>query len=106
MDWNDDDPGLPIEFGPCSNGEYDPEPALPPVLRETVSRARRRCDETADRLGVSRRSFLLSACGTAATMLALNACTQEERVASTSTTTGRLPRRLAERRGRAVGRRR
>ena len=29
MDWSDDDPGLPIKFGPCSNAEYDPEPVLP-----------------------------------------------------------------------------
>ena len=29
MDWDDDDPGLPIKFGPCSNAEYDPEPVLP-----------------------------------------------------------------------------
>ena len=39
---NDDeqDPGLPIAFGPASNGEYDPEPSLPPVLEETIARAR------------------------------------------------------------------
>ena len=71
MDHRDDDPGLPIEFGPCSNGEYDPEPTLPPVLRETERRARALSEATADRLGMSRREFLLSACGTAATMLAL-----------------------------------
>jgi predicted TIM-barrel fold metal-dependent hydrolase len=87
VDWTDEDPGLPIEFGPCSNGEYDPEPALPPVLRETVDRARRLCDETADHLGVSRREFLLSACGAAATMLALNACTREQHVADPASTT-------------------
>ena len=39
-DWAEDDPGLPIEFGPASNAEYDPEPVLPPVLRETIRRAR------------------------------------------------------------------
>jgi hypothetical protein len=32
---DDEDPGLPIKLGPCSNGEYEPEP-LPPVLRETI----------------------------------------------------------------------
>ena len=74
--WKDEDPGLPIEFGPCSNGEYDPEPTLPPVLREAVARARRLCADTADHLGISRREFLLSACGAAATMIALNACTR------------------------------
>src|SRR3712207_8662130 len=25
----DDDPGLPIKFGPCSNGEYVPAPLTP-----------------------------------------------------------------------------
>jgi predicted TIM-barrel fold metal-dependent hydrolase len=83
----DEDPGLPIEFGPCSNGEYDPEPALPPVLRETVTRARKLCSETADHLGISRREFLLSACGAAATMLVLNACTREQHAADTGSTT-------------------
>ena len=39
-DWTEEDPGLPIEFGPASNAEYDPEPVLPPVLRETIRRAR------------------------------------------------------------------
>ena len=37
LDWSDEDPGLPIKLGPCSNAEYDPEPVLPLVLRETVS---------------------------------------------------------------------
>jgi predicted TIM-barrel fold metal-dependent hydrolase len=77
MDWKDEDPGLPIEFGPCSNGEYDPEPVLPLVLRETIRRSRALCARNADRLGMSRREFLLSACGTAATMAMLNACTRE-----------------------------
>jgi predicted TIM-barrel fold metal-dependent hydrolase len=83
--WKDDDPGLPIEFGPCSNGEYDPEPVLPPVLRETVRRARALCATTADRIGMSRREFLLSACGAAATMLALEACTRESHPSSSGT---------------------
>ena len=39
MDWLDEDPGLPIKFGPCSNGEYQPEP-LSPVITESVRRAR------------------------------------------------------------------
>jgi len=24
--WDDDDPGLPIKFGPCANDEYEPPP--------------------------------------------------------------------------------
>ena len=73
----DDDPGLPIKFGPCSNGEYEPRP-LSPVVRETIRRARQDCDDHARRLGLSRRQFLLSVCGAATTLLALNACTREE----------------------------
>jgi predicted TIM-barrel fold metal-dependent hydrolase len=74
--WRDDDPGLPIKFGPCSNGEYDPQP-LSPVMHETVRRAREECDRNAKRLGMSRREFLLSVCGAATTLLVLDACTRE-----------------------------
>ena len=72
--WRDDDPGLPIKFGPCSNGEYDPQP-LSPVMRETVRRASEECERNAKRLGMSRREFLLSVCGAATTLLVLDACT-------------------------------
>ena len=74
--WRDDDPGLPIKFGPCSNGEYDPQP-LSPVMRETVRRAGQECERNATRLGMSRREFLLSVCGAATTLLVLDACTRE-----------------------------
>ena len=87
MAWMDDDPGLPIEFGPCSNGEYDPEPELPPVLQETIRRIRASTEEHSRRLGLSRREFLLSACGAAAAFLALDACTREAHHADTSATT-------------------
>ena len=66
----DADPGLPIKFGPCSNGEFDPRP-LTPVVAEAVRRAREECDANARKLGMSRRSFLLSLCGAATTLLAL-----------------------------------
>ena len=33
-DWAEEDPGLPIEFGPASNAEYDPEPVLPRFFRK------------------------------------------------------------------------
>ena len=78
MRWRDDDPGLPVEFGPCSNAEYDPEPRLPEVLRETIRRARIDAEANARRLGMSRREFLLSASGAATTFLALNACTRDQ----------------------------
>jgi hypothetical protein len=74
--WNDEDPGLPIKFGPCSNAEYDPAP-LTPVMKETVRRALAECERNAVRTGVSRRRFLLSLCGAATTLVALNSCTRE-----------------------------
>jgi len=77
MEGWDDDPGLPVEFGPCSNGEYDPEPFLPPVLNETIRRSREACERNARRLGLSRREFLLSICGAATTLAMLDACTRE-----------------------------
>lgn len=43
------DPGLPIDFGPASNGEYEPLPWTPTV-REAVRRARQACDDAARRL--------------------------------------------------------
>jgi predicted TIM-barrel fold metal-dependent hydrolase len=86
-DWRDEDPGLPVEFGPCSNGEYDPEPFLPAVLTETIRRARAMCDVNAKRAGMSRREFLLSACGAAATLVALDACTREQHRADPTATT-------------------
>ena len=74
--WDDEDPGLPIKFGPCSNAEYDPDP-LTPVMRETIRRATDLCENNARRLGISRRRFLLSLCGAATTLFTLNSCTRE-----------------------------
>jgi len=67
---------LPIELGPCSNGEYDPVP-LTPVVAEAIGRAHDECDRNARRTGVSRRTFLSSVCGVATTLLALSACADE-----------------------------
>jgi len=75
--WAEDDPGLPIKFGPCSNGEYDPVP-LAPVVEEAIRRSRDECESNARRTGMSRRRFLLSVCGAATTLLVLNACSNEE----------------------------
>jgi predicted TIM-barrel fold metal-dependent hydrolase len=77
VDWRDDDPGLPIKFGPCSNGEYQPEP-LTPVITETIRRAREECERNARRLGMGRREFLLSSMAAATTLLVLDACTKEQ----------------------------
>ncbi|HVE63187.1 MAG TPA: amidohydrolase family protein, partial [Mycobacteriales bacterium] len=71
-----DDPGLPIKLGPCANDEYQPVP-LTPVVAAAVRRARDDCDRAARRLGMNRREFLLSTCGAATTLLALNACTED-----------------------------
>jgi uncharacterized protein len=83
--WDDDDPGLPIKFGPCANDEYVPIP-LSPVVRESQRRARAECDDNARRTGVSRRQFLLSVCGAATALLALDACSKDE-----ARRTGRRP---------------
>jgi uncharacterized protein len=72
----DEDPGLPVKLNPCSNGEFMPEPK-PAVLRESVRRARELSERHARRTGMSRRDFLLSLCGSAVTLLALDACTRE-----------------------------
>jgi predicted TIM-barrel fold metal-dependent hydrolase len=87
VDWKDEDPGLPIKFGPCSNAEYDPEP-LPPVIEETIRRARDACDHNARHVAMTRREFLLSICGAATTLLVLDACTRE---AQRSTAPGTSP---------------
>jgi uncharacterized protein len=72
----DSDPGLPIKFGPCSNGEYVPR-RLTAVEREAIRRANRDADENARRLGVSRAAFLRSVCGAATTLLALQGCADD-----------------------------
>jgi predicted TIM-barrel fold metal-dependent hydrolase len=71
-----DDPGLPIKFGPCSNGEYVPRP-LTPVEREAIRRARADCEANARRTGMSRSTFLRSVCGAATTLLALQGCLRD-----------------------------
>jgi predicted TIM-barrel fold metal-dependent hydrolase len=71
-----DDPGLPIKFGPCSNGEYVPAP-LTAVEREAIRRARLDCETNAKRAGLSRGTFLRSLCGAATTLLALQSCLKD-----------------------------
>ena len=72
----DDDPGLPIKFGPCSNGEFIPAP-LTPVEKEAMRRAREDARANAKRAGMSRGTFLRSVCGAATTLLALRGCNLE-----------------------------
>jgi hypothetical protein len=78
-----DDPGLPLAFHPLSNGEYAPLPrseAVAEAIRRTLAVA----DTNARRLGMSRRAFLRSSCGMAATLTALAACTSEQAASTTS----------------------
>lgn len=63
---------LPIKIDTTSNGEFTPVP-LKPEHHRAREMALDRADGNARRLGVSRRSFLVSACGAATTLLAMNA---------------------------------
>jgi predicted TIM-barrel fold metal-dependent hydrolase len=78
-----DDPGLPIKFGPCSNGEYVPAP-LTAVEREAIHQARVACEANARSTGISRRDFLFTAGAAATTLLALQGCLRD----ADQTTTG------------------
>jgi len=75
--WDENDPGLPIKFGPCANDEYRPVP-LDSLAKETIRRARAECEDNARRMGLSRRQFLLSICGAATTLLVLDACSKDQ----------------------------
>jgi hypothetical protein len=67
-----DDERLPLPLGPVSNGEYLPpertarDAALERMIRRTA-------DRVARRTGTSRRAFLASSCGMAATLAGINA---------------------------------
>jgi predicted TIM-barrel fold metal-dependent hydrolase len=81
MGWGDPrgeiDPGLPLQLGPCSNGEYLP-PALTELRREAMRRARAAADDHARRHGWSRRRFLLSSAGLVSGLAILQACSDEQ----------------------------
>jgi hypothetical protein len=71
-----DDGTLPIKLGACSNGEHLPQPPSP-LVREAMRRANVQADQLSRHLGWSRRRFLASLCGSAVTLLAVNACSSE-----------------------------
>jgi uncharacterized protein len=73
----DHDHGLPIKFGPVSNGEFHPQPHSP-LVREVIRRTHRLADDNARRLGITRRRFLSGVTGAAATLFVLGACSREE----------------------------
>ncbi|MGZ9154448.1 MAG: amidohydrolase family protein, partial [Candidatus Binatia bacterium] len=57
---------LPIKLDTTSNGEFVPVP-LSPANRAANRMAHAAASQNAKRLGVSRRDFLISACGAAST---------------------------------------
>jgi len=63
---------LPIKLDTASNGEYAPIP-LAPVHHEANLRALESATANSKKLGLDRRSFLVSACGAASSLLAMNA---------------------------------
>jgi len=69
--WRDEDPGLPIDFEQCSNGEYDPEP-ITPVRRAAERSARAEIDRAVQRTGMDRRTFLRSASALAICLAAID----------------------------------
>ncbi len=62
---------LPIKLDSASNGEYVPIP-LAPVHHRARALAAAAATDNARRLGLGRRGFLVSACGAASTLLAMN----------------------------------
>jgi uncharacterized protein len=62
---------LPIKLDTTSNGEYLPVP-LSPVNVKANALAQQIAGENSRRLGISRRRFMVSACGAASTLLAFN----------------------------------
>ena len=62
---------LPIKIDTTSNGEFEPV-LLSPANRAGNRLAHEAVSVNAKRLGVSRRGFLVSACGAATTLLAFN----------------------------------
>jgi len=63
---------LPIKLDATTNGEFAPIP-LAAVHRHARALALERAADNARRLAMSRRAFLVSACGAASTLLAMNA---------------------------------
>ena len=63
---------LPIKLDTTSNGEFEPVP-LSPANVAANRFAHEAATRNAKRLGLSRRGFLVTACGAASTLLAFNA---------------------------------
>ena len=67
---------LPVKVDPTSNGEYVPVP-LDSVNRGANCLAHKWANENAQRLGLSRRAFLVSSAGSATALLAFNRANAE-----------------------------
>ena len=63
---------LPIKLDSTSNGEFEPVP-LAPIHHHARQLAFDHATRNARRLGIARRDFLVSLCGAASTLLAMNA---------------------------------
>jgi hypothetical protein len=63
---------LPVKIDTTSNGEFEPVP-LPSVNRMGNRLAHQAVSANAKRSGMSRREFLVSACGAASALIAFNA---------------------------------
>jgi uncharacterized protein len=63
---------LPVKLDTATNGEFEPI-ALDPVHHQAMDIAFAAATENAKRLGQDRRTFLVSACGVATTLLGMNA---------------------------------
>ncbi len=63
---------LPVKLDSTSNGEYQPLP-LAPVHHHANHLAHETATASAKKLGVDRRSFMVSACGVAGSLLGMNA---------------------------------
>jgi predicted TIM-barrel fold metal-dependent hydrolase len=74
MDYGHDPDGtrLPIKLDTTTNGEFAPIP-LEPVHHRARQSALEAATSHARRLGLTRRTFLVSACGAATTLLGMNA---------------------------------
>ncbi|HWH39818.1 MAG TPA: amidohydrolase family protein, partial [Usitatibacter sp.] len=74
MDFRNDPDGmrLPVKLDTTTNGEFAPIP-LEDVHRHARHLAFEVAAANASRLGVSRRAFLVSSCGVASTLIAMNA---------------------------------
>jgi uncharacterized protein len=68
---------LPVKLDTATNGEFAPV-ALEPVHHMARRMASDAAGENAKRLGLDRRSFLVSACGVATTLLGMNAAYAHE----------------------------